>query len=59
MLIRQLQLPNFENFPVEEFFKIGFTHHTVILSQAKSIEERYFYIKLCANEYLNVGAIKR
>ncbi|MBQ5719490.1 MAG: DUF1016 family protein [Alistipes sp.] len=57
--IRQLQLPNFENFPVEEFFKIGFTHHTVILSQAKSIEERYFYIKLCANEYLKVGAIKK
>lgn len=25
----QLQLPNFKGFPAEEFFKIGFTHHTI------------------------------
>ena len=38
--IRQLQLPNFNSFPIEEFFQIGFTHHTAILSQVKNIEER-------------------
>lgn len=57
--IRQLQLPNFKDFPVEEFFKIGFTHHIAILSQVKSIEERYFYIKLSAREYLSVDSLKR
>lgn len=52
--IRQSQLPNLKNFPVEEFFKIGFTHHSIILSQVKTLEERYFYIQLCANELLKV-----
>ena len=56
--IRQLQLPNFREFPVEEFFRIGFTHHTAILSMVKEQEQRYFYIKLCANEYLKVEALK-
>lgn len=57
--IRELQLPNFKDFPVEEFFKIGFTHHTAILSQVKTLEERYFYIKLCANEFLKVDTVKK
>jgi predicted nuclease of restriction endonuclease-like (RecB) superfamily len=57
--IWQLQLPNFKNFPEEEFFRIGFTHHTAILSQVKSLEERYFYIKLCSNEFLKVDTLKR
>ena len=57
--IRQLQLPNFKDFPTEEFFKIGFTHHTAILSQVKTFEERNFYIKLCANEFLKVDTVKK
>lgn len=57
--IRQLQLPDFKNFPAEEFFKIGFTHHIAILSQVKTIEERYFYMKLCANEFLKVDTLKK
>lgn len=57
--IRLLQLPKFKDFPVEEFFKIGFTHHAAILSQVKTLEERYFYIQLCANEYLKVDALKK
>ena len=57
--IRQLQLPDFGDFPVEEFFKISFTHHIAILSQVKTIEERYFYIKLCAHECLKVDALKK
>ena len=57
--IRQLQMPNFKDFPVEEFFKIGFTHHVTILSQVKTTEERYFYIKLCANEFLKVDTLKK
>lgn len=57
--IRHLELPNFNDFPIEEFLRIGFTHHTVILSQVKSIEERFFYIKLCANELLKVDTLKK
>lgn len=57
--IRQLQLPNFNSFPIEEFFQIGFTHHTAILSQVKNIEERCFYIKICATELLKVDTLKK
>lgn len=57
--IRQLQFLNDKDFPIEEFFKIGFTHHTAILSQVKTIEERYFYIRLCANEFLKVDTLKK
>lgn len=57
--IRHLELPNFKDFPIEEFLRIGFTHHSIILSQVKSIEERFFYIKLCANELLKVDTLKK
>lgn len=57
--ILQLQLPDFKCFPIEEFLQIGFTHHTAILSQVKTLEERYFYIKLCANELLKVDTLKK
>ncbi len=57
--IRHLELPNFKDFPIEEFLRIGFTHHSIILSQVKSFEERFFYIKLCANELLKVDTLKK
>lgn len=44
--IRQLELPRIKDFPIEEFFRIGFTHHIAILSQVKTVEERFFYIKI-------------
>lgn len=47
--IRQLQLTNLPEFPVVAFLSISFTHHTAILSQAKSYEERKFYIQLAAD----------
>lgn len=56
---RQLQLPNFKDLSIEEFFKIGFTHHTEILSQVKTLEERCFYIHLCATELLRVDTLKK
>ncbi len=58
-VIRQLKLPNYSDFPINEFFNIGFTHHTAILSQVKSIEERYFYIRICAKESLRVDTLKK
>ena len=42
--IHQLQLTNYEDFPVTAFFGIGFAHHTAILAGAKSLQERLFYI---------------
>lgn len=47
--IRQLQLTNLPDFPVVAFLSISFTHHTAILSQVKSYEERKFYIQFVSD----------
>ena len=33
--IWQTHLPNFKDFPIDDFLHIGFSHHTVILSKVK------------------------
>ena len=56
---RQLQLANFSGFPWVAFVSIGFTHHCTILTKVKDIEERKFYIQLCADLSLSVDALER
>lgn len=56
---RQLQLANFSGFPWVAFLSIGFTHHCTILTKVKDIEERKFYIQLCADLSLSVEALER
>ena len=43
--IHQLQLTNLEDFPVVAFLGISFTHHTAILTNVKTYDERKFYIQ--------------
>lgn len=45
--------------PVVAFFSIGFSHHILILSKVKSMDERKFYIQLCADLSLSVDALER
>ena len=47
--IRQLQLTNYEEFPLAEFLSISFTHHIAIINHAKDFDERLFYIRYCHN----------
>lgn len=56
--IWNLQVPNYQDFPMEAFLHIGFTHHRVILGKAKDLEERLFYIRRCADEHFTVEALK-
>ena len=56
--IWNLQVPNYQDFPMDAFLHIGFTHHRIILGKAKSIEERLFYIRRCAAEHLTVEELK-
>ena len=37
------------NFPIAAFMNIGFTHHYVIISKVKDIEQRKFYIQFAAD----------
>lgn len=57
--IHQLQLTNFDGANIEDFTSIGFTHHIIILSQAKQVDERLFYIHHCAREHYRVEDLKR
>lgn len=45
--------------PIVAFFSIGFSHHTLILSKTKTLEERRYYIQLCSDLQLSYNALER
>lgn len=45
--------------PIVAFFSIGFSHHTLILSKMKTLEERRYYIQLCSDLQLSYDALER
>jgi hypothetical protein len=51
--------PHTEDFPVEDFFKVPFTHHLRIIESVTNVDERYYYIHRTASEYLTVERLKR
>lgn len=59
MQIWQTHLPNSEDFPINDFLHVGFSHHTVILSKVKDFDERLFYIKRVVSEQLSYDALKK
>lgn len=48
-----IQIPNIAEFPVEDFFKVPFTHHIRIIEGAKELGARYYYIHRAAEENLS------
>lgn len=59
MEVRQLQVPNLDAGAMDDFLAIGFTHHREILSSAKDLDERLFYIHACAENHYSVSELKR
>ena len=59
VIIWNSQIPNLQDFPIDDFLHIGFTHHRIILSKVKEMDARMFYIKRCASEHYTVDALKR
>ena len=53
-----IQIPNIAAFPIEDFFKVPFTHHSRIVAGAKTLEARYYYIHRTAEEHLSVDSLK-
>ncbi len=51
-------LPNSQGIPSEDFLHIGFSHHILILSKVKDLEERMFYIRHAVAGKLNLEALK-
>ena len=59
IIITELNLSgiNLSDFPIEDFFKVPFTHHIAIFSKVKNIQERYYYIHRVVEEHLSVAAL--
>ena len=55
--IWHMLVPNLKLFSAEAFLSIGFSHHRLILSKVKDIEERIFYINICASEKYSYDAL--
>ena len=49
---------NLADFPVEDFFKIPFSHHITIFSKVKNLQERYYYIHRVVEENLQVDTLE-
>ena len=46
---------NLVDFPVEDFFKVPFSHHITIFSKVKNLQECYYYIHRVVEENLQVA----
>ncbi|MCQ2253438.1 MAG: PDDEXK nuclease domain-containing protein [Bacteroidales bacterium] len=55
---KSIYIPNVNEFPIEDFFNVPFTHHTQIIFGTKDTEARYYYIHRTAEEHLSVEKLK-
>lgn len=55
---RPLTTDDLQDFDLQCFLSIGFTHHYELLIKTDSLEERLFYIKCCVSEFWNVEKLK-
>lgn len=53
-VIWHLEVPKDDTFPQSDFCRIGFTQHRTILEKVKDKDERYYYIKHCADQQYTV-----
>ena len=51
LLLSVIRQPVADEFNWTDFLSIGFSHHTEIISKAKTLEARLFYIHECATRY--------
>ena len=58
-IYQAIKIPETKNFPLEDFFKVPFTHHTIIRTGVKSIEARYYYIHRVAEENLQSRVLEK
>lgn len=58
-IYQAIKIPETKDFPLEDFFKLPFTHHTIIRAGVKSIEARYYYIHRAAEENLRSRVLEK
>lgn len=57
-IYQPIQIPSLKDFPIEDFFKVPFSHHSRILAGTKDHNARYYYIRRTAEEHLSVERLK-
>lgn len=58
-IFRSLVIPDTLDFPVEDFFRLPFTHHIRIIEGVDGTQDRYYYIHRTAEEHLSVEKLKQ
>lgn len=58
-VFHSMQIPNTNEFPVEDFFQVPFTHHIRIIEMVDSLPARYYYIHRTAEEHLSVENLRK
>ena len=58
-LYHTIQAPVTEHFPIEDFFRVPFTHHIRIIEGTKEIAAQYYYIHRTAEENLSEKEVIR
>ena len=56
-LSHALQIPVASDFPIEDFFRVPFTHHIKIIEKVKDLKNRYYYIHRTAAEHLSADRL--
>ena len=51
-IYRTIKIPEIKDFPVDDFFRVPFTHHVRIIEKEKTLSGRYYYIHRTAEENL-------
>ncbi len=46
-------------FPMEDYLKTPFTHHTVLLRNSKNNEDRDYYMRRCVEEHMSVSRLEQ
>ncbi len=58
-IIRSLSVEDVHGFPVEDFFRVPFTHHLRIIEGTDNLDARYYYIHKTAEENLSVDRLTK
>ena len=58
-IYHSIQIPNITEFPVEDFFKVPFTHHIRLIEKTRDFNARYYYIHRIVEEKLTVDALEK
>lgn len=58
LLLAQIRQPAGDEFSWNDFLRVPFTHHVIILRKIKDLKERQFYLHMCATRAWNKYALQ-